>query len=106
MSIDKETLAELLKMAQQQPTQSTMGAQNALAGVSTAANIWSGYQADKAADKAAKMAQEAEAYARKKSEEETARRARRELKNETANDTANSMGYLDWLNKKYTPGVQ
>lgn len=106
MSIDKETLAALLQAAQQQPAQNTLGAQNALAGVSTVANIWSGYQADKAAARAAKIARDNELYARKKTEEETARRTRRDLKGETASDAANSMGYLDWLNKRFTPGVQ
>ena len=106
MSIDKETLAALLQAAQQQPAQSALGTQNALAGVSTVANIWSGYQADKAADRAAKIARDNELYARKKAEEETARRTRRDLKGETASDAANSMGYLDWLNKRFTPGVQ
>lgn len=106
MSIDKETLVALLQAAQQQPAQRTLDAQNALTGVSTVANIWSGYQADKAADRAAKIARDNELYARKKTEEETARRTRRDLKGETASDAANSMGYLDWLNKRFTPGVQ
>ena len=110
MSIDPATLAALLQAAQQGPSpqqsQGSQNAQTALAGLSTVANIWSGYQADKAADRAAKFARDNELYARKKTEEETARRTRRELKSETANDTANSMGYLDWMSKRYTPGVQ
>ena len=110
MSIDPATLAALLQAAQQgqnpQQSQNSQNAQTALAGVSTVANIWSGYQADKAADRAAKIARDNELYARKKTEEETARRTRRDLKGETASDAANSMGYLDWLNKRFTPGVQ
>ena len=113
MSIDPATLAALLQAAQQgqnpqqsQSTQNAQNAQTALAGLSTVANIWSGYQADKSNDKALKMEQERQAYERKKAEEETARRTRRDLKGETASDAANSMGYLDWLNKRFTPGVQ
>ena len=110
MSIDPATLAALLQAAQQgqnpQQSQGSQNAQTALAGLSTVANIWSGYQADKSNDKALKMEQERQAYERKKTEEETARRTRRELKGETASDAANSMGYLDWLNKRFTPGVQ
>ena len=110
MSIDPATLAALLQAAQQgqnpQQSQNSQNAQTALAGLSTVANIWSGYQADKANDKALKMEQERQAYERKKAEEETARRTRRDLKGETASDAANSMGYLDWLNKRFTPGAQ
>ena len=110
MSIDPATLAALLQAAQQgqnpQQSQGSQNAQTALAGLSTVANIWSGYQADKSNDKALKMEQERQAYERKKAEEETARRTRRDLKGETASDAANSMGYLDWLNKRFTPGVQ
>ena len=110
MSIDPATLAALLQAAQQgqtpQQSQNSQNAQTALAGLSTVANIWSGYQADKSNDKALKMEQERQAYERKKAEEETARRTRRDLKGETASDAANSMGYLDWLNKRFTPGVQ
>lgn len=110
MSIDPATLAALLQAAQQgqnpQQSQSSQNAQTALAGLSTVANIWSGYQADKSNDKALKMEQERQAYERKKAEEETARRTRRDLKGETTSDAANSMGYLDWLNKRFTPGVQ
>ena len=110
MSIDPATLAALLQAAQQgqnpQQSQNSQNAQTALAGVSTVANIWSGYQADKSNDKALKMEQERQAYERKKAEEETERRTRRDLKGETASDAANSMGYLDWLNKRFTPGVQ
>ena len=110
MSIDPATLAALLQAAQQgqnpQQSQNSQNAQTALAGLSTVANIWSGYQADKSNDKALKMEQERQAYERKKAEEETARRTRRDLKGETASDAANSMGYLDWLNKRFIPGVQ
>ena len=110
MSIDPATLAALLQAAHQgqnpQQSQNSQNAQTALAGLSTVANIWSGYQADKSNDKALKMEQERQAYERKKAEEEPARRTRRELKGETASDAANSMGYLDWLNKRFTPGVQ
>ena len=110
MSIDPATLAALLQAAQQgqnpQQSQNSQNAQTALAGLSTVANIWSGYQADKSNDKALKMEQERQAYERKKAEEETARRTRRDLKGETASDAANSMGYLDWLNKRFTQGVQ
>ena len=96
MSIDPATLAALLQAAQQgqnpQQSQNSQNAQTALAGLSTVANIWSGYQADKSNDKALKMEQERHAYERKKAEEETARRTRRDLKGESASDAANSMG--------------
>lgn len=112
--IDPQTLQALIQMAQQQQTggaapaatSASSSTPTALAGASTVANIWAGYQADKAADRAAKIARDNELYARKKTEEETARRTRRDLKGETASDAANSMGYLDWLNKRFTPGVQ
>ena len=111
--IDPQTLQALIQMAQQQQaggaapaaTSASSSTPTALAGASTVANIWAGYQADKLAQRAQKFAEDREKYNRKKTEEETARATRRALKNETAGDAATAMNTLDWFGSKYQAGA-